>query len=181
MRVIAGIARGNPLKTEEGRDIRPTTDRVKESLFSIIQNYLEGARVLDLFCGSGALGIEALSRGSKFCIFVDARKDSLKVAKENLEKTKLFSRSELCCSDYAAFLKRTHESFDLILLDPPYKKNILPDVLFMIDSCKLLSDNGIIVCESHADDFLEEEYGELVRLKSYRYSSTVITTFKRQG
>lgn len=181
MRVIAGSAKGMRLITEEGEDIRPTADRVKESVFSIAQAYLPGARALDLFCGSGSLGIEALSRGAESCVFVDEREKSLKVARENLEKTGLISRAELIKSDGLRYLNSCKREFSLILLDPPYKKNLLAGALNTIDSCNILSEDGIIICESHAKDVLEDRYGALSKMKVYRYGQTIITTFKKSS
>ena len=118
MRVITGKARGVQLKTPEGDLTRPTADRVKEALFSIIQFDLPGARVLDLFGGTGQLGIEALSRGAKSAVFTDAREDACKLIRENLRRTKLEGQATVIRSDYLVYLKRCREKFDIILLDP---------------------------------------------------------------
>ena len=120
MRVITGKARGVQLKTPDGMLTRPTTDRVKEALFSIIQFELPGARVLDLFGGTGQLGIEAISRGAKEAVFVDAREDACKLIRENLKRTKMEQAGKVIRSDYLDYLKRCRETFDIILLDPPY-------------------------------------------------------------
>lgn len=181
MRVIAGKAKGARLKTEAGDKIRPTADRVKESMFSIIQFYLEGANALDLFCGSGALGIEALSRGAKSCVFVDGREKSLKTAAENLEKTKLSEAAKLCCSGAAEYIKTCRDRFDVIFLDPPYKKGLIPGILKLIDTCNILSKDGIIICESHQGDEMPEQAGELSREKTYRYGQVFVTTFSKRG
>ena len=120
MRVITGTARGRVLRTLEGEDVRPTTDRVKEAVFSIIQFEIEGRRVLDLFAGSGQLGIEALSRGAASATFVDMSKDSLSAVKYNLEHTKLGDNAKVVQTDALSFLKLTKDKFDLVFLDPPY-------------------------------------------------------------
>ena len=120
MRVISGKARGVNLKTPTGMATRPTADRVKEAVFSIIQFDLPGASVLDLFGGTGQLGIEALSRGAKDAVFVDERDDACKLIKENLRRTKLEQQGQVIRSDYNAFLKSTSRKFDIIFLDPPY-------------------------------------------------------------
>ena len=120
MRVITGTARGRVLRTLEGEDVRPTTDRVKEAVFSIIQFEIEGRRVLDLFAGSGQLGIEALSRGADSATFVDMSKDSLATVKYNLEHTKLGDRAKVIQTDALSFLKLTKDRFDIVFIDPPY-------------------------------------------------------------
>ena len=125
MRVITGKARGIQLKTPEGMLTRPTADRVKEALFSIINFDLPGAAVLDLFGGTGQLGIEALSRGAKSAVFVDAREDACRLIRENLKRTKLEGQGKAVRSDYLDYLKRTREKFDIILLDPPYAEVFL--------------------------------------------------------
>lgn len=134
MRVITGTARGRVLRTLEGEDVRPTTDRVKEAVFSIIQFEIEGRRVLDLFAGSGQLGIEALSRGAASATFVDMSKDSLSAVKYNLEHTKLGDNAKVVQTDALSFLKLTKDRFDIVFLDPPYASSLV------VDSMKLLSD-----------------------------------------
>ena len=129
MRVITGEARGRKLITLEGEDVRPTTDRVKEGMFNIIQFELEGASVLDLFAGSGQLGIEALSRGAKHCTFVDASNRSIDVVKQNLKTVGFEKRASVFCGDGKMYVKLSKDVFDIALLDPPYNKKILDDVL----------------------------------------------------
>ena len=120
MRVITGSAKGRKLKELQGRETRPTTDRVKEGLFNIIQFDIEGRRVLDLFAGTGQLGIECLSRGADRCTFVDLRKEAAALIRENLTWCALQERAQVIQGDYLAYLTRCGETFDLILLDPPY-------------------------------------------------------------
>ena len=149
MRVITGTARGRVLRTLEGEDVRPTTDRVKEAVFSIIQFEIEGRRVLDLFAGSGQLGIEALSRGAASATFVDMSKDSLSAVKYNLEHTKLGDNAKVVQTDALSFLKLTKDKFDIVFLDPPYASSLV------VDSMKLLSDvvaaGGCAICETPVD------------------------------
>lgn len=151
MRVIAGSARGTKLICPEGLAVRPTHDRVKEAVFSMIHNQLHGALVLDLFAGTGALGIEALSRGAKKAVFVDAASSSLKTVEGNLEKTHLKEQASLTKSDYLTFLENTNQQFDLIFLDPPYKENYLQKALETISERKLLSPDGLIYCETEGE------------------------------
>ena len=129
MRVITGLARGRKLKTLEGDSVRPTTDKVKESIFNIIQFEVEGRNVLDLFSGSGQLGIEALSRGANGCVFVDSSRASLKVTEENIKAAGFEKSARTVLSDSLSYLDRTCERFDLAFLDPPYKAGLMKDAL----------------------------------------------------
>lgn len=147
MRVISGSARGKKLCTLEGQDIRPTLDRVKESIFNMIAFDLPNATVLDLFCGSGALGIEALSRGADHATFVDSSSASLSVTKRNLDDTRLTFRASTVLSDSLQFLKTTKETYDMIFIDPPYESSLYQDVLDCILSCNLLKPDGQVVVE----------------------------------
>ena len=147
MRVITGKARGVLLKTPEGMLTRPTSDRVKEALFSIVNFDLPGANVLDLFAGTGQLGIEALSRGAKRAVFVDAREDACKIVRENLRRTKLENEAKVVRSDYLDYLRRCKEKYDIILLDPPYAEVFLENALKCITEIDILQSGGIIVTE----------------------------------
>ena len=147
MRVITGSARGVQLKTPEGLVTRPTTDRVKEAMFSIIQFDIPGASVLDLFGGTGQLGIEALSRGAQSAVFVDAGEPACRLIRENLKKTRLEGQSKVIRSDYMDYLSRCREQFDIILLDPPYAEVFLENALKRITEIDILRSNGIIVTE----------------------------------
>lgn len=151
MRVVAGSARGTKLLCPEGLAVRPTHDRVKEALFSMLNGRLVGACVLDLFAGTGGLGIEALSRGAEKAVFVDASAHSLNATKSNLEKTHLIQKAKLCKSDYLAFLQSTNESFDIIFLDPPYQGDFLARSLEVIAAKKLLAEGGIMYCETEGE------------------------------
>ena len=135
MRVITGKARGVQLKTPDGMLTRPTTDRVKEALFSIIQFDIPTARVLDLFSGTGQLGIEALSRGAKSAVFVDHQENACKLIKENLRRARLESDAKVIRSDYMDYLRRCRESFDIVFLDPPYAE------VFLENSLKIISQS----------------------------------------
>ncbi len=151
MRVISGSARGTKLLCPEGLSVRPTHDRVKESLFSMLSVAVSGASVLDLFAGTGALGIEALSRGAAGAVFVDVSPRSLKTVEENLQKTHLSSAAQLINRDYLSFLSSTDTVFDLIFLDPPYREGFLLPALKKIAEKRLLSPEGIIYCETEGE------------------------------
>lgn len=153
MRVISGIAKGTKLNSIDDIHTRPTLDRVKEPLFSIIQNYIEDAFVLDLFAGSGALGIETLSRGAKKCIFCDKSYNVIKILKQNLEKTRFIEKSIVTVSDYKKCLNEfKQEKFDIIFIDPPYKLNIAVESVKTIIENKMISKNGIIVLETDEEE-----------------------------
>ena len=148
MRVITGTARGKKLFSPPDERVRPTLDRVKESVFNMIAFSVPGASVLDLFAGSGALGIEALSRSAKSVVFVDNCIDSLSIVKENLALTSLFPNAQCILSEFDDYLKNCTTSFDLIFLDPPYADGLLDEALRLIYERKLLKDGGYIVCET---------------------------------
>ncbi|MBR1810601.1 MAG: 16S rRNA (guanine(966)-N(2))-methyltransferase RsmD [Clostridia bacterium] len=177
MRVITGSARGVRLQTLDGLDVRPTTERVKEAVFSMIQFDLEGRRFLDLFTGSGQMGIEALSRGAEKAWFVDASKASLETARKNLVKAKLIGKGELISASAESFLARTLERFDIAFLDPPYHKNILDTVLPALEPH--INAGGAVICETAADEVLPESVGGLAVYRTYRYSQTVITVYRK--
>ena len=179
MRVITGKARGIVLKTPDGMLTRPTADRVKEALFSIIQFDVPTANVLDLFAGTGQLGIEALSRGAKAAVFVDEREDACKLVRENLKRTKLEEEGKVIRSDYLTFLKNTRELFDIIFLDPPYAEVFLENSLKMITEIDILQSGGIIVAERPLGKDLPWEFPGFTRSKDYKYSKTVLTIYRK--
>ena len=180
MRVITGKARGVVLKTPDGMATRPTTDRVKEALFSIIQFDIPAAKVLDLFGGTGQLGIEALSRGAKSAVFVDEREDACRLIRENLKRTKLEQDARVVRSDYMAYLRSCKESFDIILLDPPYAEVFLENSLKMITEIDILRTGGIIVAERPLGKELSWEIPGYSRSRDYKYGKTLITIYKKQ-
>ena len=181
MRVIAGTARGTRLKTPEGMLTRPTADRVKEAVFSIIQFEVEGSRFLDLFGGSGQMGIEALSRGASWAVLVDGRREACRLIQENLKLAKVENRAKVVQSDYLAYLDRCRETFDLIFLDPPYAEVFLENALKKISEIDILSCRGIIICERPAEKQLDVAIPGLIRGKDYRYGKTWITLFRKAG
>ena len=179
MRVITGKARGVQLKTPDGMLTRPTADRVKEALFSIINFDLPGAAVLDLFGGTGQLGIEALSRGADSAVFVDQREDACKIIRENLRRTKLESQGRVIRSDYLDYLRRSREKFDIILLDPPYAEVFLENALKCITEIDILKTDGIIVAERPVEKELPFEFEGFTRSKDYKYGKTLLTIYRK--
>ncbi len=180
MRVITGKARGVVLKTPTGMATRPTADRVKEAMFNIIQFEVPAARVLDLFGGTGQLGIEALSRDAKSAVFVDEREDACKLIRENLKKTKLEQYGKVVRADYMTYLKNCREKFDIILLDPPYAEVFLENSLKMITEIDILQSGGIIVTERPLGKELPWEFPGYTRSRDYKYGNTLITIYKKQ-
>ena len=181
MRVITGKARGVQLKTPDGMTTRPTSDRVKEALFSIIQFEIPTASVLDLFGGTGQLGIEALSRGAKSAVFVDAGEPACRLIKENLRRTKLESDAKVVRADYMDYLKRCREKFDIIFLDPPYAEVFLENALKCIAEIDILQSGGIIVTERPLGKDLPWELEGFIRSKDYKYGNTILTIYRRNG
>lgn len=179
MRVITGKARGVVLKTPDGMATRPTTDRVKEAMFSIIQFEIPTARVLDLFGGTGQLGIEALSREAKSAVFVDEREDACRLIRENLRRTKLESFGRVVRSDYMAYLKSCREKFDIIFLDPPYAEVFLENSLKMITEIDILQSGGIIVTERPLGKELPWNFPGFTRSRDYKYGKTLITIYRK--
>lgn len=180
MRVITGKARGIQLKTPDGMLTRPTADRVKEALFSIINYDIPGAKVLDLFGGTGQLGIEALSRGAKSAVFVDAREDACKLIRENLKRTRLEREGRVVRSDYLDFLSRCKENFDIILLDPPYAEVFLENALKRITEIDILQSGGIIVAERPLGKELPWEIDGYTRSKDYKYGKILLTLYRKE-
>lgn len=178
MRVITGRCRGMKLRTLDGLATRPTAERVKEAMFSAIQFEIEGRKVLDLFAGTGQLGIEALSRGASHAVFVDAGKDAIAVIRENLQKTQLNQISTILQSEAIAYLDRCREKFGIILLDPPYQSGLLNSALKKISEIDILTQSGIIICEYPADQPPRIPEG-LELSRSYRYGKTGVALLRR--
>lgn len=178
MRVIAGVRKGLKLNAPEGTDTRPTTDRVKESVFNILQPYIPAGNVLDLFAGSGALGIEALSRRSERCTFVEFDRKAYNIVAQNIKNAAFDDVASLIFSNSLLYLDKCTDSFDIIFLDPPYNKGLLSSVLDKIEGNGLLSDNGIVVVETEKNGE-EAEHPKFKVVRCAVYGKTVITVLKR--
>lgn len=177
MRVITGSARGRTLITLDGGDVvRPTTDRVKEAMFSILQFELEGRRVLDLFAGSGQLGIEALSRGAEKCTFIDSDFKAVEVIQQNLEHTRLKEKSIVLKADSLSYIRTTSDVYDIILLDPPYGTGQLQKALGLLEG--RVAAGGVVVCELPFGEELPETAGGLDLFKRYKYSKTELAVYR---
>ena len=178
MRIIAGDKRGIRMETLPGQDTRPTLERVKEGIFSSIQFILPGAAVLDLYAGSGQLGIEALSRGAAFCTFVDDNREAVSVVKQNLEKAGLTTQGKVLQAKVGGFLTSNTEKFDIIFIDPPYGKGTFPVLLKTI--VPVVAGNGIVICESEQGVDFPENIDGLVLKKQYRYGTVIISRFQKE-
>ena len=177
MRVISGSIRGKRLKEPSDYNIRPTTDKVKESIFNIIQFDIEGRNVLDLFAGTGQLGIECLSRGAASVTFVDQSKEAIAIVKDNLKSCGLTAR--VVQDDSIAFLSRGAR-YDIIILDPPYATNLLDKALEIINSVDILSEGGIIMCESAREKCMPELKSPYFKRKEYNYGKVKLTTYGKE-
>lgn len=162
MRIISGTARGTKLYTLEGENTRPTLDRIKEPLFSIIQNRIKDAIVLDLFSGSGALALESLSRGAKKAILCDNYPKAIEVIKKNIEKTHFEDKAILVCKDYKRCLENINGELDLIFIDPPYEKNIAVNAINIILEKQLIAEDGLIILET------DDEKREIEQIKNLK-------------
>ena len=177
MRVVTGSARGMRLKTLEGLQTRPTSDRVKEALFNILQFEIEGRRVLDLFAGSGQLGIEALSRGAAYAVFIDKNPQAVQIIKDNLRHTGLAENTQVVCQDSLSFLDRVSDVFDVVMIDPPYASGIYGTALSKV--APHVRQGGAVTCECDAKEQLPETVGTLVLERAYRYGKTAIWLYRK--
>ena len=181
MRVISGLARGRRLKELQGMDTRPTTDKVKESIFNVIQFDIPGRKVLDAFAGTGQLGIEALSRGAESCTFVEQRRDAAALVRENIKTCGFQDISRLVQGESISFLNGCREKFDVIFLDPPYQSDLMERSLEAITKFDILREHGIIVCESALDKVLPALNAPYEWGREYRYGKIKLTICRRAG
>ena len=177
MRVITGTARGRRLREPEGMNIRPTSDMVKEAMFSIIQFDIEGRRVLDLFAGTGQLGIEAKSRGAAEVVFVDEAKDAVKLIRDNLEHCEL--EGTVVQRDALRYIERA-EKFDLILIDAPFEGKLCEKALKKIYEFDILTEGGIIICETSSETTLPDLPAPIVKKREYRYGKIKLTKYVKE-
>ncbi len=179
MRVNTGTARGMVLETLPGEDIvRPTSQKVKEAIFSALQFFIPGATMLDLFAGSGQMGIEALSRGAAHCVFVDSSRDAIAVIKRNLNKTGLFKSATVAETDAVRYVQRNKNRFSFIYADPPYRKDIAGALVEHLG--KILEEDGLAAVEAEREAVLPEESDELRLRKRYDYGNTSIWLYERK-
>ena len=182
MRVIAGTVRGHTLKAPKGLNTRPTLDRVREAIFNVITLHIHDAVVLDLFSGSGAMGIEALSRGAASCVFADNSRHAMQVIKENLTHTKLESKATVFNMDASQLLNLLQAdakaTFDLVFLDPPYQSGVYEAILSKLSLGKLLNKAALVITESNTKLELKDRYEALQMIKQSRYGDTLVSYYK---
>lgn len=182
VRVIAGTAGGLKLKTLDSEDTRPTLDRVKEAMFSILGPYLRGSTVLDLFAGSGALGIEALSRGAEYCRFNDGSRKCAEIIRQNIARTSFDDRASVSCEPYLKALERMGQEglrFDLVLLDPPYGANYYIDAILTAERYRLFAPGCVIMCEHRSNAPLPDAIGGSEAFKRKEYGTVGLTFYKK--
>lgn len=179
MRIISGKYKGHPLVSFEARHIRPTTDRVKETLFNKFMGEVEGARVLDLFSGTGSLGLESISRGAKFCQFVDDHRKSLEILKKNIQKLKVpESEYGILQKDALSFLSKYEgEPFDLILIDPPFTEKMAHEVLVTLSQSKVFHPQTKMAIESVKKERMEDNYAPILRYDFRDYGDKILSFF----
>ena len=184
VRVVSGICKGRPLKAVPGNTTRPTTDKVKEALFNMIGPYFEGGIGLDLFAGSGGLGLEALSRGMEKVIFIDREPKAIQVIHENIKACKFEENTEVYRNDadraLRALIKR-EICFDYIFLDPPYKKQQIVSLMEKMDKQDIVKSDGIVVCEHSFDVVLPEKVGRFTEIKHEQYGMIAVTIYSRNS
>lgn len=180
MRVIAGTARGKNLQALPGEEVtRPTINRVKEAMFSSVQFLVPGARVLDLFAGSGQLGIEALSRGAKRCVFLDQSPEAAQIVIANCKTAGVFASSRVSVGEAIHYLSHTNDQFDLVLLDPPFGYGTLQKVLPLLEAH--VAPGGVVLCESEREAELPPQVGTLQLVKQYRYGKIMVSRYEKEG
>lgn len=177
MRVIAGEKKGRKLNSPKGDLVRPTPDKVKGAMFNIINTNVEGAIILDLFAGSGALGIEALSRGAKKVYFGDYEKSSINLVEKNLKHVELTDNAEVILGDYADVLAQIKESIDFVLLDPPYYKGFYEDLLSVLDKSDIITTNTKILVERDTWNALPDKAGRLIKTDTKKYGKTSVDIY----
>lgn len=176
MRIIAGERRGKNLMSPEGTEVRPTTNMVKESVFNILQFGIEGRRFLDLFAGSGQMGLEALSRGAREAVFVDSSRDSVRVIEKNIAATGFGGRAKVVSADFMGFLRSERGTFDIAFIDPPYREGLMEQALEL--TAGKMAPGGVILCEHGSREELPESAGDFVKAKVYKYGKTSVTAYR---
>ncbi len=184
MRIIGGQAKGIRLKTLKNNLTRPTSDRVKESIFNILNQIIVDSKVLDLFSGTGNLGLESISRGAKYAYLVEKNKKASVIIKENIKKTKFDNKITLLIDDVISAIKTLrgkNEKFDIIFMDPPYLKGFIEPTIEAICNNDILAENGVIVVEHDKKDIVKEKINVVIKYREKKYGNTVVSFFSREG
>lgn len=180
MRVIAGKYKGRKLEAPLDMSVRPTTDKVKEALFDIIMAYVPGSVFCDLFAGSGAIGVEALSRGADKCWFCDSDRASIRLVKFNLRTCGIGDEAKVITGDYKKALRKVSGKVDIFFIDPPYESGVYESCLSQIEILDLLTDDGIIITEHDSRTDMPDETDMLVKSRDYRYGKTVLSVYRKR-
>ncbi|MDP8230488.1 MAG: 16S rRNA (guanine(966)-N(2))-methyltransferase RsmD [Candidatus Gorgyraea atricola] len=175
MKIIAGKLKGRVIEMPKG--IRPTSDKVREALFEILKDRIEGAAFLDLYCGSGAIGIEAFSRGAKSISFVENDARCIAILKKNISLLQL-SKINIYARDALRWIKENKEAFDIVFLDPPYYKDMAKKTLIALSDCDILARNALVIIEAYKKDILPEEAGTLKKIRTCKYGDTKLEFYK---
>ena len=180
MRIIAGELKGRRITPPKDNRVRPTTDKVKEAIFSMISGYLQDSVVVDLFAGTGNLGLEAISRGAERAYFVDRDRTSIGLVRENVKYCQVEDRAVIQCAEFASFLEKFNEKADVIFLDPPYSAGYMESCLDIIGRRNLLCEDGIAVAEHSSRENLPEEISGLTLIKTRTYGKISVSLYERQ-
>lgn len=178
MRIITGAYRGRRLLSPKDLSVRPTSDRVKEAIFSMISDNISESVVLDLFAGTGSLGLEALSRGAKHCYFIDNDRESVRLIKENINHCGAGDESTLFVGDFNYALTRIKEALDLVFLDPPYEGNALEKALTKLGEENFMAPGGLVVTEHGPKKIMPDNVGSLEKLKEKKYGTVHVTIYQ---
>ncbi|MDO5331873.1 MAG: 16S rRNA (guanine(966)-N(2))-methyltransferase RsmD [Bacillota bacterium] len=180
MRIITGSLKGRRLKSPKSNDVRPTSDKVKEAMFDMLYPYIQNDFVcMDVFAGTGNLGLEAISRGAKLCYFSDSSRDSLALVKENIKYCNVEDNAVLLAGDFKSNIKRVHDKVDIFFIDPPYAQRLIPEALKAIEAADNLAEDGIIVCEHDHKDVLPEEILCFKAIKQRKYGVACVTMYQK--
>jgi len=180
MRIIAGELKGRRLTAPKDESVRPTAEKVREAVFSMLQTYIPDAVVVDLFAGTGSLGLEALSRGARRAYFVDRDRTSIALVKANVGTCGVEERSVILCSDYGSAIGRIHDRADIVFLDPPYKAGLMEDCLNRLAASELLPEGGIVVAEHGREEILPDTVSGLRRIRDRKYGKVRVSVYEKQ-
>lgn len=177
MRIIAGDLKGRKLASPKDKSVRPTSNKVKEAIFSMIANYYYDEVVVDLFAGTGNFGIEAISRGARHCYFGDKSRDSLALIRDNINTCRVQDKSTILAGDYEMVLKRIPEKAQIIFLDPPYEDGLMISCIELIDDLDLLTEDGYIIAEHSFHEKLPEIVGKYKLVKEKKYGKIAVSIY----
>ena len=180
MRIIAGEFKGRKLVVPRDESVRPTAEKVREAVFSMLQMYIPDAVVVDLFAGTGSLGLEALSRGARTAYFADRDRQSIAMVRENVWLCGMEERSVILCADYTSAINRIHDKADIVFLDPPYRAGLMEDCLSRLAESGLLPEGGLVVAEHGREEILPDDVDCLHRIRDRKYGKVRVSVYEKQ-